>query len=758
MGQDLSRAGPALRYLLMTRPAPAPVEPRLAPDRPSPAAGLLGAALEGEPGRLWVRTLVRVGAGGETALRSAGVEVRARAGDVVTARIPLDAVPGLLDAPGIRAMEAATPLASLASPLWAGARDLRSTRAAPAVPASAVDNDTAAADAGFDGLRRRAGSSWEGLAGQGVIVGVFDSGLDLTHDDFLDGAGNTRVLFAWDQTDSTGPGPGALGDHVFQYGTECTAATIDAGECGMVDRVGHGTHVAGTAAGDGSATGQGRPPWRFPGGAPGADLIIVKGGDGSSSPDLLVDGVAYIFARAEALGRPAVVNVSLSSQAGPHDGTTLLEQALDALVGPGRIIISGAGNAGDHRNTFPPVANGPNHAQGSGAGSHGVRIPPFTPQPGTDGILLELWYDGADSLSVTVTSPRNEAFTVATGDSATLVTAAGAVAITNALDGPDPNNGDHGAIIGIGETTGGVLPDTGVWQIEVQADAVHASGDYHLWIAGWSLVVEAFPGLSGGTTNRYLVGVPASADRVIAVGAHVTRHRWEGVGGDPERWPVQESLGDIAYFSSPGPRRDGVSKPDVTAPGKMVLSSLSKDATLWDGLPSLVESDSVHVALMGTSTSGPLAAAATALLLQIEPTMTPEDVRDALRLSAAVDPFVVAPRPHPVWGAGKLDAAGAAERLRPDGLAGPGEPVNLSANPVRDDALVINYRERPTSVAVYTLVAERVRSFSDRELGPLSVVWPLDTDAGGDVANGVYVLVVELPGERVVRKIFVARP
>jgi len=245
---------------------------------------------------------------------------------------------------------------------------------------------------------------------------------------------------------------------------------------------------------------------------------------------------------------------------------------------------------------------------------------------------------------------------------------------------------------------------------------------------------------------------------VISVGAHVTRHRWLGVGGDLEGANYREELGDIAFFSSPGPRRDGASKPDLTAPGKYVVSSRSQDATDWDELPDLIESDSAHAANLGTSMASPVVAAAVALMLQLEPELTPDDVRDALRLSATVDAFVGSPTPDPVWGAGKLNAAGAVERLRPDGLAGAAEPVNLSENPVRGDALVINYAERPTSVAVYTLIAERVRSFSDWELGPLNVIWPLDTDAGGDVANGAYVVVLEFLDHRVVRKIFVARP
>jgi minor extracellular serine protease Vpr len=692
-----------------------------------------------------VRTLVRIGPGGEAALRRHGARVGARAGDVVTARIPVDALSRLLAEPGIRAMEAAAAL----SPLGLA------VETAPPAPAPA---DSAGADAGFDSLRRRAGERWEGLAGQGVIVGIYDSGLDLQHADFRRPGGGSRVLFSWDQTLS-GAGPGGLGEHVFDYGVECASPAIDAGACPMVDRIGHGTHVAGTAAGDGSATGRRMPAFRYPGGAPAADLIIVKGGDQEFTADRLVDGVAYIFARAEALGRPAVVNISLSSQAGPHDGTTLLERALDALSGPGRIVVSGSGNAGDHRNTVPLVRNGPFHAQGQGgSGAHGLRIPPYTPAPGeaNDAALLELWYDGADSVIVTVRSPRGHLVSAATGESAFEETPAGAVIILNAPDGPSPLNGDHSALLAIFDAHADAPPEPGVWSIQVAPRSVRSAGEYHLWLVGSTFAGNELAHLEGGTTNRYLVGVPASADRVLAAGAHVTRHAWPGVE-EPQLFPFREASGDIAYFSSPGPRRDGVTKPDLTAPGKVVMSALSSDATLWDPFPWMIEADSVHVALLGTSVSSPVLAAAVAILLQVEPRLTPEEARELLRGSAAADRHVPAVLPHPVWGAGKLDAAGAVKRLRPDGLAWSGEPVTLSANPVRSDALVVSYAERPRSIVIYTLAAERVRALHASEIGPVTAVWALDTDAGGTVANGAYVLVVELPGRRVVRKILVAR-
>jgi hypothetical protein len=739
------------QHLLTLEPVETPY--LLAPGAPlAPGAGaVLPGALVRDASVPTVRTLVRLGPGGESALRRHGATVGARAGDIVTARVPLAAVPDLLVQPGIRAMEAAATLRPLGLPAPARVESVPEAVAAPSA-------DSAAADAGFDALRRRAGDRWEGLAGQGVIVGIYDSGLDLEHADFRT-RGGTRVLFAWDQT-ATGAGPGRLADHHFDYGAECTGAAIDGGSCPMVDRIGHGTHVAGTAAGGGAATGRGRPAYRFAGGAPAADLIVVKGGDDFFTADRVVDGVAYIFARAEALGRPAVVNVSLSSQQGPHDGTTLLERALDALSGPGRIVVSGAGNAGNHRNTVPVVDNGSMHAQGRAGGpAHGLRVPPYQPVPGpeNDAALLELWYNGADSVTITVRSPAGVAVSAATGDTAFVETGAGTVIIVNAYGGPSPLNGDHGAHIAIVDADETRPPAPGLWTIQVTPDRVPSGGDYHLWLLGTTFQAGTVIGLEGGTTNRFLVGVPASADRVLAVGAHVTRHEWDGVE-ERQTFPFREPLGDIAYFSSPGPRRDRVQKPDLTAPGKVVMSSLSRDATLWDPFPWLIEADSAHVGLLGTSVSGPQAAAAVAILLQIDPGLTPEEARTLLRNGASADPFVPGSLPDPVWGAGKLDAAESVHRLRPHGLAGPGQAVTLSANPVRSDALVIGYASRPRSVAVYTLAAERVRSFTDAELGPVTTVWPLDTDAGAPVANGAYVLVVELADRRVVQKILVARP
>lgn len=790
--QEPSRLDPALR--LSRWATMAPVDTTRAaitvPGAPGRATLTLGATtrIGGEP---YVHVLVRVAQAGEAELRQAGARIGVRAGDVVTARVPLAALPSLAAHPSVRFVEAAVrltpevvrplaPAASAAPPTTAASREPRRYTAEPHAPealaaelSAATPSDTAITGIGVEGLRRRDGDRFFGLTGRGVVIGIVDTGLDLAHEDLRDASGRTRVLYAWDQGAADGRPPGAVGGNLLDYGHECVAAEIDAGSCPITDRVGHGTHVAGIAAGDGSATGNDLPAYRYVGVAPEADLIVVRAGDDGFTSDQLLEGVAYIFARAEALGRPAVVNLSVSTQAGPHDGSTLLERGLDALAGPGRLIVAGAGNQGVNENETPPFVRAPSHAMGTlttgAAATHTLVVPPYSPRAGAlnDGAVLEIWYEGEDSLTVTIVSPRGDSLVAAAGDSALVQTPGGTIGILNAVGGPQATNGDHVALIAIADEDPAAPPDAGEWTIRVRKARGAGPGTYHLWLIGGTFdnPVE-LARLEGGTTNTHLVGSPATATRVLAVAGYVTRQEWRTVGGAVQSFPFREPTGDIASFSSPGPRRDGVLKPEIAAPGKVVVSARAAEGSTFDGVSWLVEEDGVHAALLGTSMAAPFVAGVAALLLQIDPRLTPEQARGVLTASARRDAFTAAPRtgephgtvPNAQWGYGKLDAAAAVRRLRPEGTLPGGEVVNLSENPVRSGRLIINYVQRPRSIAVYSITGERVRTFADHEIGDLLTAWPLDTDRGRPVANGAYILAVEVAGETVLRKVFVLRP
>src|SRR5690606_12996566 len=185
----------------------------------------------------------------------------------------------------------------------------------------------------------------QGYLGDEVIIGFIDTGIELAHPDFQNEDGTTRIIALWDQTqDENIPFrvPEAYG-----YGQEWNAEDINLGITGHNDQPsysGHGSTVAGVGAGNGNATGQ------FKGVAPNADLIIISSDfDHPNWSATVADAIDFIFAKAEALGKPAVVNLSLGDYYGSHDGldapTLFTDQLLDAA--PGRVVVAAAGNSGN---------------------------------------------------------------------------------------------------------------------------------------------------------------------------------------------------------------------------------------------------------------------------------------------------------------------------------------------------------------------------------------------------------------------------
>src|SRR5262245_45194005 len=147
--------------------------------------------------------------------------------------------------------------------------------------------------------------------GAGVVIGIVDTGIDYSNLDFKNSSGQTRIKAIWDQTGFGGP-PGG-----FSYGSECTESQINSGTCAERDTAGHGTHIAGIAAGNGRATGNGFPAYRYVGMAPEADLIVVKGTTLEYTTSFfdwkVMHGVEYIFQKAQQMGKDAVVLLAMGN-------------------------------------------------------------------------------------------------------------------------------------------------------------------------------------------------------------------------------------------------------------------------------------------------------------------------------------------------------------------------------------------------------------------------------------------------------------
>lgn len=593
---------------------------------------------------------------GLAAITEAGGEIGSRVGDIVTARVPVDAVPALAAAPGIAYVE--------------GARAL------------VAEHDTSMVVIGVTDLRTLAGDHWEGATGEGTLVAIYDSGLDLDHQDFRDAAGRSRVVSVWDQTTAGNPPPGYSTGFVCDSTAIAMRVETGASTCPMRDFNGHGTHVAGTAAGDGSATGNGLPAFRYAGVAPNAKLIIVKGGNGSFFENLIIDGLVWIRDEAERLGRPVVVNLSLGGQFGPHDGTRIYEQAIDDLSGPGFIVTISAGNQGVNQNTDIPVGGRLIHARGFATGTatrtFTMILPTHTPNVDTcNGNVTQLgfWYDGSDRLRIDVVRPSGSIASAPFGQAVSLEAPDGRVAIDNGSGGVDFRNGDYGVGIRIDGCGAAGAPAAGTWEIRVTPETPGSGLPYDMWIeitqhGNGAPFVQMYGG--DGFDNRFIVGSPGNATRALTVGAFATRMCWPSqTGSGTTCYTQKEEIGDLARFSNGGPRRDGVGKPDIAAPGIGIMSARSSSASVN---LALAEPDNVHSVLAGTSMASPHVAGTVALLFEAKPDLTPEEARDLIAVSAVQDEFTQriydpAGVPTDWWGAGKLNARDALAALTGDGPA-----------------------------------------------------------------------------------------
>src|SRR5690606_29981314 len=128
---------------------------------------------------------------------------------------------------------------------------------------------------------------------------------------------------------------------------------------------------------------------------------------------------------------------------------------------------------------------------------------------------------------------------------------------------------------------------------------------------------------AAGFDNGYVITNPGTARRAVTVGAFVTRHCWPTATSTACN-PLREAVGDIMWYSSGGPTRDGRLKPELAAPGRTVVSARSRDGAL---LAFRTTPDGAHWALDGTSMAAPHVTGAVALLLGRRPDLTPEDVK-----------------------------------------------------------------------------------------------------------------------------------
>ena len=258
----------------------------------------------------------------------------------------------------------------------------------------------------------------ETLTGKGVLVAVIDSGISYYNRDFRNADGTTRIRCLWDQ---------ALGrefnaeqiNEALQTGSRQAAEQI----VPSIDTSGHGTAVAGIAAGNG---GEGGPA--YAGVARESELIIVRLGspraDSFPRTTELMRALTYVVRKAVELAMPVAINLSFGNTYGAHNGTSLLERFMDNASEIGRSVICvGSGNEGasgghvggslrQQERQSVGLTNMANSIDTSV--TDGVRKVEMTVGSYERGLNVQLWKEYADRYLVTVLSPSGETFQVDT--------------------------------------------------------------------------------------------------------------------------------------------------------------------------------------------------------------------------------------------------------------------------------------------------------------------------------------------------------
>lgn len=456
-----------------------------------------------------------------------------------------------------------------------------------------------------------------GLTGKGVLLGIIDSGIYYQHPDFRNEDGTTRIAYLWDQSIPGKPPEG------LNQGTEYTREQINEAlaqptkskQLAIVpseDTVGHGTHVAGIAGGNGRAS-----RGKNVGAAPEAEFLIVKLDSPPNTAlvrtlDIML-GIKYVIEKARLLGKPLSINISIGMNEGSHDGKSLIEQYIDDASQLWKTNISvGAGNEGNARNHYE------GRVVAGGIDTFELNVGPNKKQ-----YQFSVWQSFIDILTFQIIAPNGEKTPRITPNQPPKRYVLGDTSVYVSFAGPSPLNGDIEFAVLLTGLDGGTINE-GIWKGMVYGELI-TDGRYNIWgetqeLAGENtFFVQSEP--------KITLTTPSTASNVITVGAY------------------NAVTNQIADFSGRGYARTVSSiKPDLVAPGVNILAASNTGG---------------YRTLSGTSMATPFVTGAIALMMEwgiVEGRNTflyGESVRTYLLRGTRKDVTGVA-YPDPSWGYGKL--------------------------------------------------------------------------------------------------------
>lgn len=667
-------------------------------------------------------------------LLALGIEFRTQVGDIVIARAPLETLRAIAEEPGVRRVEI-------------------SKKRSATLDASRID---IGADMVHQGTELP-----QAYKGEGVIVGVLDTGIDYTHADFSNSNGS-RIQNLLEFTEGGGQ-------------NEWTKSDID-NNPGSITQIdgngggGHGTHVTGTVAGGGQLNSV------MTGIAPASDIIFVKGirdpdSDGGFSDTDVIAGCQFIFDKADQMGKPAVINLSLGGHNSPHDGSSLYEQALSNLTGPGKIIVAAAGNAGSDfihagGNT---IANVINETIVEADSADQLAIVDMWYEPNSISEVAIYAYDDQfnllDQTVLAVGQDMSSAPLVANNDTL------GFVAIF-AQTVTDPNNGDGNVVFKIDHNDDPSIDisDT-FWGI---GSIGTSNGHLDMWLTRGGRFRDQAVGFENETempgNNDYSVGTPSTAEKVISVGSYVTKNSWIDVDDRSLTLNPAPTIGDRSTFSSKGPTRDERTSPDIAAPGQVIFSALSSHLTEGIGYSrAFALQGGGYLGQSGTSQASPHVAGIVALMLQVKNDLTYDEAVQVISETARTNQFT-GPTPNNNVGAGYLDAHAAVKRTvdivssveNMDDTLPESFVLNQNYPNPFNPSTTIEYSlsiDAHAVVRVYNLQGQEIVTLINekKDRGTYSITWDGRNANGQPVASGFYYFHLKAADFSATRKMILLR-
>lgn len=479
------------------------------------------------------------------------------------------------------------------------------------------------------------------FTGNGVVLGLFDGGLDPNHPNFKNTDGTSRVSRLWYYSGNTSS----------TY-TEYNARTISSFTTDDEDET-HATHVAGIMGGSYKGTGKyvnhtnpstgegyivnsGNIPYY--GIATDAELAFSCG---TFYDDCILGGVKKIIDYADTQGKPAVVNLSIGSNYGPHDGTDDFSQVLDEL-GERGIICVAAGNEGQDNISIHHVCT---------SAKPTVKTLLFYNNLYTNSNtgVLDIWASDGQPLTVTIANVNSSgsisnATTIKTSSNGTILSKG----VKNSgtvyyYSGVDPNNGRYNALFEMEEA----LPSSGRFSITVTGKP---GQEIDIYFSGYSEFSNSYNNSSSNILSGYTAGNPdqsingmACGKNIIVVGSYNTLSNFRDLS-DSGTYSFYENYNEISSFSSYGTDFFGNKLPHVVAPGSAIISSYSRRyvakgyqyETASDMCASTTYNGKTEYwgPMQGTSMATPYMSGVAALWLEADPNLTVDDMKEVIALTS----------------------------------------------------------------------------------------------------------------------------